>query len=478
MNRYLEVDSTYRNRNIWSKPGEFEILISQSGSKGKLDALDPVSLAMPIKTWVSNFFVNNTPGSASINVTVSSFIVSNPSSTVENRIGSTNTNTTFYVTADIGSLQQADNYYTGAVMIKYDGLGNVIEKKRIVEYFYRGHTLNDVNDRGEFTVESTFTTLDTGDVLSVSDPTDLSDVNFPLFFVPSGSNGTDSYTNYLLYNESLNDYRTITSFDPITKLLQINTTNNPIPISWKTTDFYDIRKQSPVLSRVTGGSTTISKIYITGVDIHSIGMFIRVTSSVLNPKFTSLYNSVSRISDYNPAGFVTVNPPFVSAPMNYRVELLPFSFDNANPFVYSGSMISQQEEVCYEVKLLNLILPNKTLVTGSRIAFYPYVYVELSNISTPGSGLKNTIYSNNPNSTKMLFRAPVTDVAKPQVTTFLNLYGDDMPQVIKMKINDSFKFSVRLQNGVLYETVEEESYSPSQANPRIQISAVFSFKRI
>ena len=117
-------------------------------------------------------------------------------------------------------------------------------------------------------------------------------------------------------------------------------------------------------------------------------------------------------------------------------------------------------------------------MTGSRIAFYPYVYVELSNISTPGSGLKNTIYSNNPNSTKMLFRAPVTDVAKPQVTTFLNLYGDDMPQVIKMKINDSFKFSVRLQNGVLYETVEEESYSPSQANPRIQISAVFSFKRI
>ena len=479
MSRYLEIDSTYRNRNMWSKPAEFELLIAQSGLKGKLDALDPVSLSMPIKTWVSNNFVRNTLNTASVDVTVSSFTVSDPSSTIENRVGSTNTKCTFYVTAELNSLQYEDNYYAGAVMIKYDNLGNVVEKKRILEYIYRGKTLNDGNDRGEFTVESVFSTLSTGDILTITDPTDFSDTSFPLIFIPNGSVGVDVYTNYLLYNESLNDYRVITSYDPVTKLLQIDTTV-PLSSNWKTTDFFDIRKQIPIFSRTTRVGTTASRIDISGCDENSVGMFIRVTYSNSNPKYTSLYNSVSRIISYDPtgSGSVLVNPSFNNAPINYRVELLPFSYDNSNPFIYTGSMISQQEEVCYEVKLLNLILPNKTLVTGSRIAYYPYVYVELSNISTPGSGLKNTIYSNNPNCTNMLFRAPVTDVARPQVTTFINLYGDDMPQVVKMKINDSFKFSVRLQNGAIYETVMSDTSSPSIPNPEVQISAVFSFKRI
>ena len=78
------------------------------------------------------------------------------------------------------------------------------------------------------------------------------------------------------------------------------------------------------------------------------------------------------------------------------IEILPFSYDNFNPFVYTGSLVSQQDMVCYEMQLISLTLPNYTLSVsqGGRIAFYPYIYIQISNVSTTGAGLKNIIYSN------------------------------------------------------------------------------------
>jgi len=38
-NRYLEFDSTYRNRNEWPLASEFQIPISQSGRKNNTDAI-------------------------------------------------------------------------------------------------------------------------------------------------------------------------------------------------------------------------------------------------------------------------------------------------------------------------------------------------------------------------------------------------------------------------------------------------------
>ena len=84
--------------------------------------------------------------------------------------------------------------------------------------------------------------------------------------------------------------------------------------------------------------------------------------------------------------------------LSQTFEILLFSYDNHNPFVYTGSITSQQEVVCYQIELVDLILPNRVLNcgNGSRVAFYPYIYVEITNISGSSSGMKNCIYSNNP----------------------------------------------------------------------------------
>ncbi len=46
--RYLEIDSTYRDRNRFSNPSDFEIPISQAGARDRFTALDPVSLSTPL----------------------------------------------------------------------------------------------------------------------------------------------------------------------------------------------------------------------------------------------------------------------------------------------------------------------------------------------------------------------------------------------------------------------------------------------
>ena len=169
------------------------------------------------------------------------------------------------------------------------------------------------------------------------------------------------------------------------------------------------------------------------------------------------------------------------APDTYQYAcILPFSYDNLNPFVYTGSLVSQQDMVCYEVELLNLVLPNFVLAVagGGNIAYYPYVYVELSNVSAAGAHLKNIIYSNNPNSTRVLFRAAIDDVPNPLTSTFIKIDGDGAVQTIKFKPNDTLRFRVTMQCGHTFETIQDEWFSPNIPNPTAQISAYFSLKRV
>jgi hypothetical protein len=161
---------------------------------------------------------------------------------------------------------------------------------------------------------------------------------------------------------------------------------------------------------------------------------------------------------------------------DYEIE--SYSNDNWNPFLYTGSLVSSQETVCYEIELINLILPNSALQTGGRVIFYPYLYVEFKNISSASLGTKGVIWSNNPNSFNMLFRAVVDDNTIPIYSPFVKIDGDGMVQTVKFKPNDSFLFAVYLPNGELFQTVAVDRVSPTAPDPFVQISAIFSVKRL
>lgn len=471
--RYLELDSTFRDRNQWPYPSEFETLISQSGRKQKHNASDPVCNSYPIKTWTSNRVDANTSG-----LTVTG-VVDSVGGT--DNLAASSSRTTFIVTSTAGNLQQEYNYYKNLMITNT----TITESQRIVEYTYLGTDTGGVNDRAKITVESSFgSTFAQGNAFSISDPTDFSNTSIPLLFIPAGRSGADAYRGYIVYNETRNEYRSVLSYDYETHLLTLDASSSPIT-GWTITDNYSIRREAPLLyTPIVAGSTTSQIILTVGssVDDYYNNNFLRIRSTLYGNGTTSPESEARRIIDYDGATLTaTVSPPFSSIPTPGDIlEILEFSYDNMNPFVYTGSVTSQQEMTCYEIQLVNLLIPNKLIdsVYGSRIAFYPYIYVQLQNVSSAGAGLKNVIYSNNPSSVNMTFRVAITDVSNPVTNSFLTLSGGGMTQTIKFKPNDNLKMSIRLSDGELFKLRDSDYYSPSEPKLENQISALFALKRI
>ena len=487
--RYLEIDSTYRDRNTWPLAAQFEIPISQSGRKSRLNAADPVSLAVPVMEWTPNR-VDMSTNTNVVSGTIAA--ISSP-----NNVAGTTDTINLIITATTGKLQKLLNYYYGLVF--NDTTLSPVVKRRITAYEYLGVTSTGA-DKALITLEKHLPdTFQLGDNWSIYDPSDISDPSNPLFFVPAGQVQENAYSNYYLYNETLEEYRKITYYNWDTHLITLDAINNPIT-GWTLAQNYSIRLELPIVTTAIGAVTSSSvftlNVTTTENDFYK-GQFVRILpvlnpykynvfsqdSTVLSDSLTPPIGQIRRIlsSTAGATTSVIVYPAFEVAPSGGAVvELLNFSYDNLCPFVYTGSTVSQQEMVCYEIELVNLILPNDVLQggAGGRIAYYPYVYVELQNVSASGAGLKNIIYSNNPNSGKMLFRCPVNDINSDMLAPFVKISGDGMVQTIKFKPNDNLRFSVTYQNGEIFQTVGSETYSPFPPNLKYQVSALFSMKRI
>jgi len=164
--------------------------------------------------------------------------------------------------------------------------------------------------------------------------------------------------------------------------------------------------------------------------------------------------------------------------------ILQFSYDNLFPFINAHAQISNASQ-WYEMELLNLILPNQILNCGfgGLITFYQYVYVQLANARS-GANTSNNIISNNSSAVGMTFRATIDDVPNPVNSTFIKIDGDGMTQIVKFDPQDNLNFSVFLSNSSdpnqrdLFKVLPAEHYSPLPPNPLIQISAMFSLKKV
>jgi len=499
--RYIEIDSQYRDRNRWPLAGAFEIPISQSGTKDRFSALDPVS-ASAIMLHQPVSFVNTSSGGSvlqglvSINTGPSVTQTSDPNQIVVK---------TLYATYPV---QREDNFYAGAV-IEAGGIATTltpVQRRRILgsKYLYTNDS-GTIYDYILFSLQNPFSdTVVDGVGITISNPSTPTDSQYPTLFIPTGENANNFYVNCIIQkvpntlDPALVETTTIVGYngptklgyDGLTRLAQLA---KPFS-SYIPSDSIIIRRQvaseSGSLAVIgTSSSTFTLPSSASSVEDFYVGSFIRFAGSLSPipdsiPATTTTPNGdeVRKIISYDSVTkIVTVNPGFTSIPPSSAVyEILPFTIDNANPFVYTGSMVSQQEMVCYEIKLVNLVLPNRILSVGkgSLITFYPYVYVQLSNVSASGAGSKNIIYSNNPNSTKVLFRAPITDVPNLTSSTFIKIDGDGMVQTIKFKPNDNLYFAVTLPSGEVFDTVLPEFVSPRIPNVLSQISAMFAIRRV
>lgn len=472
--RYLEIDSTYRDRTRFPSPAEFEIPISQNGRKGINDAVDPVSLAIPIFAWTGNNLTTNVVGTAKLVGTVE------PKTT---SLSGSNDTVNFIFNSTSVTVQQLKNYYIGLV-IEDSAFFN---RRHISASTFLGSFSN--RDRMKITTANSMPeTWVSGNEAVIYDPTDFSNPRYPVIWVPNAYTIVNSYTNHYLYNETQNDYRVIQYYDNTINCITSlgGTQTNPVS-SWNVTDNYCIRKELPFLPVLFGinpiivdstlSSVTLDQDISEGGTIDITNKFIRILALTYNYPLQNADGQASRIVKYNKTTkTVSVFPPFTEIPtVGNLIEICNFSYDNLNAFTYSGSLLSQTELVAYEIELLSLTLPTQILNTyrGGLITYYPYLYIEISNMCS--GGLRNIISSNNKNAERAIFRCPIFDI---QDTPLFIKIGGGMQNTIKFKPNDNLFFSVRLPDGSLFDTIMPERFSPEEPEPLIQITACFGMRRI
>jgi hypothetical protein len=239
----------------------------------------------------------------------------------------------------------------------------------------------------------------------------------------------------------------------------------------------------------TGGNTITLSASASSVNDYYKGKFLFIVpfNNVVSqdPGISTFSNYVYKIVAYNGTTKVATLDRVYSL-SNYvqpvgnmtdrLYEILEFSYDNAQNYFFSGSRLSQESSACSEVEIVDIILPNVPLKTGSRSALYPYFYVNVE--STNASFNSSTsIYSNNPNSRKSNFITPMYDISNPFSTAFIKL-DSSMAPTLKFNPKEPLSFTLTLPDGTLFQTMEEDTQSPLPPNPLLQITVIVSVKRM
>ena len=469
--RFIEMDSTHRNRVEFPNQASFVAPFSSSSLIPK----DPVLDGSIYYTWTSSY---------------------QPTVFYPLKSGTTNSSPKLYVSNTVHQPSQF-NYYAGyVILVSYtDEDGHTMTGMKVITHY------NPVEL--SVTLETAFSFNDNHN-LQAGDLYSLFEINTPsIIHLPY----TDAYSNKALtYDEAYDGYyvmdetlsygtsivaRLIENYDMLLRYCYLQT---PFPSDqWSPFDSYTLRKTLPSEKWKLVDPTVYNErgllVFSMPPDANAndhfyVGKYIYFPSApheeIEIGQFAAVYGTYP-IIEYN--GFtrkaVCYNNsntiPFPTT--NDVINIVNFSYDNFSPLTYNGSRVSLNQVVCYEVALVSLILPNVTLETGSRIAFYPYLYVELSNTTTSSTASQNIIYSNNPESGRALFVVGVTDVVQPINSHFVRLLGK-MKQIIKFKPNDSLRFRVYLPNGDLFQPIKKDLLSPYAPDPLLQINAVFSIKHL
>jgi hypothetical protein len=357
--RYIDIDSTYRNRTTYPKPGDFVLPCNTKYQDKPSTALDPVLLAFPYDT-------NLLSG------------------------GSTTTQLALSVTSSI------------------------------ITNFYKGSFI-EIN--GEF-------------------------------------------REIIAYNETV----------------QIATVDIPFSVAPPALTQYTLRKALPLFrDTLTAAGTNRYEVVLPAtastVDNFYVGSWIFWPGSS-----APLSYEWQRIISYDGATqtAIVAKPFSVIIPIGEVIEVLSYSYDNAQPLRYNGTEIFSNPYP-QSIRLANLIVPNRPISGGYGGTLENYSHIYVSIYSEKGNTWNSPIESNNPNAKQALFKVPVTFFAN---TSWLTLQSSDMSQRVAFRENDTLHFKVTLPNGDVldFEPInqyiyQEEFKFPIEPDPLGQIQAVFELVR-
>jgi hypothetical protein len=193
-----------------------------------------------------------------------------------------------------------------------------------------------------------------------------------------------------------------------------------------------------------------------------------------------LVNQRQKISAYNGATQVITTGQKFSGPVvaGDTFDILTVNYDNFSSLSIFTDNVITRDEVCYEITLHSLSLPNIPIKNGNgnRIAFYPYIYLEFSSGSS--SSYNNIFITNVPNLSKRLFKIPIYNVVTPFSSDFVVLNGLGMKQRVKWKVSDNYNVRVYLPNGEVIVYDIADSQPPNAPLPNVQISVTIGLRNL
>lgn len=470
----LEIDSSYRDRNKYPLPSDFTLDVNVE-RKNEYDAIDPVCLTMPVKN-VTDFFREQDYNVDDI--TLLSSDISNLNAVGIRHITNPLVLAIRKPTNSGNDLSIYNDAYVGCTLL--NTLTNV--SRRISSYEFVVTSSGFLNN-AIITVEYPFPdrSLVSGTRLEIWSGVTT---QWDALFIPSSvlANEIDNFLDFEILNETRNEVGIIRDQDIVLRTIRFD--NSQTVRQWNTSDILSVRRRNV-------GNMIVAEI--TNITINSSTTTITINTSLSSTKdlrgsflFFRSSRKILRISSNNEYDIIVEdNDSIISTSLiSTTVEIHFVSFDNVNPI---NNFLGYNKEFFCELQLKSLLLPNQKLglTRGGTATALPYVYVQFSNlnsVSGSNTGTGNLIISNNPNSFGMTFRAVIEEYPTNTNNTELKQnfirFTSDMKQQVWININTQFQFKIILPNGILFDVITPEFYSPNPPNPFKQISATFALKII
>lgn len=434
----LDLGSTRRDRVRWPNPFNFEAPLNNTGQKiDGIEAYDPVTIQLPVALGS----IPSINGASPIQLQwLGLDVLVNALTGTINNISSDSVTLTL-----LPSFQQEYNYYRGLLgTFSAGGFGHILT------YTYLGNSMAqvifDTPIPSSTTIGSTFSTSYNSTITAAA--------NNPLVFIPR-TMALLNLNGYQLYNESLNEYRTIVNYDTTAS---IATLSAPIP-TWTNTNIYSVRQAVPFTTTITGSTTT--NVMVTNASI-GVGDFVKDRGT----------NDIRQVVMVNGTTLTFSTPVAVPWTVGGVVELLSFNRDNF-AFINYSSLQREALTTQYLMRLVFLTVPLQQLKNSSSVESLPYLYVEIRDTSNP---ITNTFMSNNEGSKRATFKVSLKRTVNG---SFLKYTGDKDVMLLKFRPSGAnFRFTVMAPDGRPLELLEKDTTSPDPPNPLLQTSALVHIQRL
>lgn len=270
------------------------------------------------------------------------------------------------------------------------------------------------------------------------------------------------------------EYATIASYNNTTQVIEF--TSNLSGVGVLLGSNYIIRKNKPLyignISSVISSNTytiTLPSYGSIPIDSNSV-YYLRIR----NASNTSIINRIVQITISN-TNQIILNSP-ISMSVNDSVEIIGPGQNIITSLRYASGGSQSIQGGDYELELLWLSVPNQILDVGygGTLDRYPYIYCSLY------TGITNTtqqvLYSNNPYTSKVLFKVPVNEYFGD--TSFITLKDSKAKQTVYFDPSQDLFFELSLPDGTVISFNEFDNMPPYPPNPFLQINLLVSMKKI